>query len=284
MDKIAFSQQEFPHKHVGALPRQRDIANRVEQIGYLSKPTLWKRKSFNRLHISLLIEGKGTYNDIKGRHIEVESPSIIIYKPEVDATFTPNAACRKWEEYYFIYEQHYVEKLLHGIDKDEPVGSFCISPYIQQMFEILYDTQKSLHLLGSVDRLDMLLEALFSECFLQINQCNNPHLEIILKIREYLDQNFLKEIDFEEIAFQYDMSMITLRRHWSKWIGNSPSRYVYNMKMQYAAHLIIQTDTPIGIIAQKIGFKDPLYFSRRFRSFTGMSATEYRNSYKETAP
>ena len=35
----------------------------------------------------------------------------------------------------------------------------------------------------------------------------------------------------------------------------------------------------INEIAQELKFKDPLYFSRKFRQFTGMNAVGYRKKY-----
>ena len=41
----------------------------------------------------------------------------------------------------------------------------------------------------------------------------------------------------------------------------------------------METTLPVGEIAARVGYEDPLYFSRRFRQVAGTKATEYRASH-----
>jgi AraC-like DNA-binding protein len=51
-------------------------------------------------------------------------------------------------------------------------------------------------------------------------------------------------------------------------------------RLRHACRALVQTDAPISDIARTHGFADPLYFSRRFRAFTGESASTYRRRYR----
>jgi AraC-like DNA-binding protein len=58
--------------------------------------------------------------------------------------------------------------------------------------------------------------------------------------------------------------------------GISLMRYVQDVRVQEAERLLVTTDEPVAQIARKVGFADPLYFSRVFRRATGHSPTAMR--------
>ena len=62
--------------------------------------------------------------------------------------------------------------------------------------------------------------------------------------------------------------------------GMSMQQYHDAHRMQVAAYLLRSTLLPIGEIANRLGFEDRLYFSRRFHAFSGVSPKEYRLSAK----
>jgi AraC-like DNA-binding protein len=52
------------------------------------------------------------------------------------------------------------------------------------------------------------------------------------------------------------------------------------LKIEEACRLLVETRKKVGEIAEVLGFSDPLYFSRRFRLETGVTAAEYRNTHQ----
>lgn len=51
-------------------------------------------------------------------------------------------------------------------------------------------------------------------------------------------------------------------------------------RLEEACRLLVETRLKIGEIAAAAGFRDPLYFSRRFRLETGVTAAAYRRSHQ----
>ena len=58
--------------------------------------------------------------------------------------------------------------------------------------------------------------------------------------------------------------------------GRSPKRWLLEQRMQLAAHRVAYEPTPIGEIAQALGYDDPALFRRQFKDVIGRSPTAHR--------
>lgn len=61
--------------------------------------------------------------------------------------------------------------------------------------------------------------------------------------------------------------------------GVSASTYIEIATMSEAARLLAFTQMSVASVGYKLGFNDPSYFSRRFKSTRGTTPTEYRNQF-----
>jgi AraC-like DNA-binding protein len=102
----------------------------------------------------------------------------------------------------------------------------------------------------------------------------------ILEIESYISTNFSREIDFEMLSYEQGMHIAAFRRFWKKYIGGTPGNYVISLKMREAAHRLVETEDPVGMISHDVGYADELYFSRIFRKIYGMTATQYRKQHR----
>jgi AraC family transcriptional regulator of arabinose operon len=66
-------------------------------------------------------------------------------------------------------------------------------------------------------------------------------------------------------------------------LGTSLMAHVEHQRMELARNLLAVTGLPVSQVARKVGFADPLYFSRRFRAATGVSPTGFRAADQRTA-
>jgi len=76
-------------------------------------------------------------------------------------------------------------------------------------------------------------------------------------------------------TFTHALSKALATQRW-----RPPHRFSIEERLRRACRALAQTDAPIAEIARTHGFADPLYFSRRFRAFTGESASTYRRRYR----
>ncbi len=84
----------------------------------------------------------------------------------------------------------------------------------------------------------------------------------------------------QEMCEYCNLSESQFRRIFFRITGMSPKVYIDRCKMQFAAGKLLGSNDKINQIADTLGYVDPLHFSRRFHSLTGMSPTEYRKLFQ----
>lgn len=105
--------------------------------------------------------------------------------------------------------------------------------------------------------------------------------EEFLKSAIIVVEEHLEDIEFDFDAFAVDMgsSKSTLHRKLKSLTGLSPGEFIRSIRLKHACKMLIANNNPISEIAFSLGFNDPKYFSRSFKSEYNMSPSEYRNMY-----
>ena len=98
-----------------------------------------------------------------------------------------------------------------------------------------------------------------------------------------IEKGYASELDLGELAATAAMSRATLLRHFRRATGQTPFRYLQELRIAKARRLLEEPSTRIGEAARAVGIDDPNYFTRLFRNLVGMSPSEYRRSVVRTA-
>lgn len=81
----------------------------------------------------------------------------------------------------------------------------------------------------------------------------------------------------EEIAKRLNMSVRTLDRRLDS-ADTSWQELLDQIRLKRASELLMTTDFSISLVAEKLGFSDVRSFQRKFKTWTGMSPSDYRLS------
>ena len=102
---------------------------------------------------------------------------------------------------------------------------------------------------------------------------------IIELITGYLEKNVCSNIGLSDICKEFYMGKSHLCKLFADHIGTSPMEYFVNLKIKEAKKLLTSTDMSIGEVCVQVGIQDYNYFSKFFKSYTGVSPLKYRKNY-----
>jgi AraC-like DNA-binding protein len=94
--------------------------------------------------------------------------------------------------------------------------------------------------------------------------------------REFMEQHFDQRLEIPSLAAQANVSISHFFKLFKQDTGCTPLAYLTQLKIERACDLLITTTGSVKLIAANLGFRDPFYFSRVFKSLTGMAPKVYR--------
>lgn len=106
--------------------------------------------------------------------------------------------------------------------------------------------------------------------------------ELIDEVCRYLETVLAAPVSIENLAARFNIGPASLARAFRKHRGVTPLRFLINLRIAEAKNLM--SDRPeLGIkdIAEIVGYPDQHYFSRIFKSMTGMSPSMFRESVED---
>lgn len=114
---------------------------------------------------------------------------------------------------------------------------------------------------------------------IEYNSTDEEFLKLaIKKVEEKLSD---EKYDFEQFAMDMSSSKSTLHRKLKSLTGLSPWEFIRNIRLKHAAQMLKNNVGNISEIAFKVGFNDPKYFSRCFKTEFGINPKEFQDSHKE---
>ncbi|MGN0364055.1 MAG: PocR ligand-binding domain-containing protein [Bilifractor sp.] len=106
--------------------------------------------------------------------------------------------------------------------------------------------------------------------------------ELPEQIDQYLASHFTDNITVEDICSHFKIGRSTLYTICRQSYGESPSRYIRRMRIQYAEDLLLQhPELSISEVSDQCGYEDYNYFITAFRKATGMSPGKYASAQQK---
>lgn len=94
----------------------------------------------------------------------------------------------------------------------------------------------------------------------------------------YIDENIEKRLTLDVVAGELYLNPTYFSRIFKREIGTSFVDYVKNRKIEKAAQLLKETNETIEGVALELGYSNSSYFIKQFKSQTGKTPMEYRQT------
>ena len=105
--------------------------------------------------------------------------------------------------------------------------------------------------------------------------------QLFQDICDYISWHLTDNIKVTQIANYFGYNEKYLTTFFKQHAGISIKQYILQVKMERAKASLSETTEPVSQIAFQLGFTDAHNFSNAFRKITGLSPSEYRNSYNK---
>jgi len=146
----------------------------------------------------------------------------------------------------------------------------------ETMFRKAYESF-NLYSIASKMKTRIILENIIYTMILDFAHNNNftPKNSKLLKVYNYINENYSKDISTEDLCNISNYSSSHLRRLFLREFNISPVGYINKIRIEHAKNIFHITDIPIYAVAQEVGFKNYHYFSKVFHQMCGMTPGEY---------
>ena len=168
-------------------------------------------------------------------------------------------------------EKHVLQGLKHGADA-----------YIEKPFSIPVLIAKCRQLIEQRDKLrSQYATVTVSDIEPQEVIVNEQDKRFKEHLDVWLNTNFHKSnLDIDTFAESMGYGRTTFYKKVKSIMGMTPNDYLKTVRMNKAAELLKVDTLTIAEISYKVGFEDPYYFSKSFKSYFGISPTQYRRGEK----
>ena len=110
---------------------------------------------------------------------------------------------------------------------------------------------------------------------------NSNLYETFDKIIEYINCNYRHEITLSELSDKFFINMTYICDLFRKKLDTTFSKYLTNLRLEKAYHMICTTGNTLSEIAESVGYRDYFYFIKQFKKKYGITPGQLR---KEKMP
>lgn len=155
-----------------------------------------------------------------------------------------------------------------GLTADLNLSLYLINKYCGREIAL----QSSRCTLVDLDRLSQLPFSNF------LPEKNHQDAEI-LKIQEWIETSFTQSFSIEALAEQFGMSSRTLKRRFKAATGETPVKYLQQVRIEAAKKQLENGRRSFDEIAFEIGYENVSFFRTIFKRATGLSPNGYRSKF-----
>lgn len=120
------------------------------------------------------------------------------------------------------------------------------------------------------------LKRSYESLLLSGDQASTHHDEVIIKVQEWLQDNYPKQVQVSEIAARFRMSVRSLNRRFRLAANTTPLQYLQELRIGQAKDLLKHSNLVVAEVADRVGYQDASYFTGLFKKMNTVTPNEYR--------
>lgn len=239
-------------------------------------------------HVHFILHGKGTL-EIGGKSYKLQRGQIFVIPPDVETYYYSDPEDPwhyTWVSFGGTRAGYFLEKA--GITAENPVRDTYIEP--ERFLEL---TEKILNHHELTVANELLRTSLLYEIIALLVESQNqqkskegeeevydysPDVYVNTAI-EYIGEHY-PHTKVSEIASYIGISRYYLTHIFKEKLHVSPQEFLLNYRMEQANRLLRTTGLSVQAVSEKVGYENPLTFSKTFKNKFGLSPKKYREKMK----
>lgn len=285
----------FPGQRIVVLPRPVVQAAQQQPLtagllptdaGFFPKAAGHLRERNEPLEQAIFIycvKGSG-WCEIGGEAHAVRAGELLVIPPGTPHAYGSDGQS-PWSIYWFHVQGVLLDNFLAELQvaPDRPLVFLGEDPQVLALFEELlevlehgYTPQKMLHAAQTLGHLLAVMVRHRHENWRETPDARQKINRTITYMKEHLSQPLM----LDQLAALANLSRSRYAALFKAQTGFAPIDYFNRLRMHQACQWLDTTEDSVKNIANRLGYDDPLYFSRVFRSVTERSPMAYRQQRK----
>ena len=243
----------------------------------------------NQYELYYLISGE-RYYFIKDRVVHIRPGDLVLINKN-DLHKTTDAGTEAHIRTVINFDKNFVLSSFHMDDliKELFTNENCIVPflpadrqYVESCFSrMIYEIQNKA--VGFEISLQLILMELmiYTRRYIEAHPAPtlanpSPMHKKVSEIAQYINDNFNAPLSLSSVSQRFFISQYYLSRTFKETTGFTFIEYLNSIRIREAQHLLLETNDPITMIAEKVGFGNISHFGRVFKAITKVSPMAFR--------
>lgn len=103
----------------------------------------------------------------------------------------------------------------------------------------------------------------------------------VQKVKQYINNNYARPLRLEDLAALVGMSPVAFSRFFRQRTGRTLSEYIVDIRLGYAARMLVDTAKNISEICYECGFNNLSNFNRTFKAKRHYTPRDFRAMFKK---
>ena len=226
--------------------------------------------------IHYVVSGSGTLR-CNGQEYAVTAGMLFIIYPSQVASYQADET-DPWQYNWVGFNGADARRLVKmtGLSKDQPVWQSDDPDATCALLRGIADASDNTAAADAemVGRLYLFLAHLIQHS--RTRSVGDTHQTYVDNSLRYIQYNYASNIGVADIARYVGISRSQLYRAFLQDFGVSPHAYLQTYRINEACSLLRDPAYSVAEVAGSVGFNDPLYFSRVFKSIKGVTPSDYQ--------